>query len=233
LEFHAPVSAPPIRDRRKMQQFRIKYLLLHVLAPVLVMCMLAFTVPAFAQDSPDDGTPSGPPASNCSDGELRVGDLKGMDALWQSQKPQLDSIAKAWEDDSVLTGLRVSCGILEAGFRWQGIYYSPTAQAFYTTDTGETAGAEFDPAEAAPINNEQVSFGSIWRSLAKAGYGDSTTFDPTIGVSIQVNSTAMPLGPTQVPVGALVCHVALQYLGEVRDLFVSMPDGTIYRHAFP
>lgn len=204
-------------------------------APVLMLLvsLLMLGSPVLAQDAPPDGTPGGPPASNCSDGELRVGDLKGMDAIWRTQKSQLDAIAKAWEEDAELTGLRVSCGILESGFRWQGTYYSPTAQAFYTTDTGETVGAEFDPSQAAPIDADQISFGSIWRSLAKAGYDDSITFNPAIGVSLQVNSPATPLGPSTVPTGALVCHVALQYLGEVRDLFVSMPDGTIYRHAFP
>jgi hypothetical protein len=204
-------------------------------ASALSLAILLFTlVPsAFAQSAPADGTPDAPPPFNCGDGELRVGDLKSMDAIWQNQKPQLDSIAAAWEEDAKLTGIRVSCGILEAGFRWQGIYYSPTAQAFYTTDTGETVGAEFDPSEAAPIADDQVSFGSIWRSLAKAGYDDTIAFDPAIGVALQVNSAATPLGPSSVPMGALICHVALQYLGEVRDLFVSMPDGTIYRHAFP
>ncbi|MGH2550331.1 MAG: hypothetical protein ACRDHN_13130, partial [Thermomicrobiales bacterium] len=78
---------------------------------------MAFLLNSFAvsADEPprsekDDKQPA---AMNCSDGELRVGDLKGMDNLWQLQQPQLDSIAKAWEADAVLTGLRVSCGILE------------------------------------------------------------------------------------------------------------------------
>lgn len=217
-----------------MHQPRPRYLIPRWRAQLLAFILSFFVLitPALAQDDPGDGTPTGPPASNCSDGELRVGDLKEMDKLWRDQKPQLDAIAKGWEEDAEITGLRVSCGILESGFRWQGTYYSPTAQAFFTTDTGETVGAEFDPSQAAPLP-DSISFGSVWRSLAKAGYDDSITFDPAIGVSLQVNSAAMPLGPSTVPVGALVCHVALQYLGEVRDLFVSMPDGTIYRHAFP
>jgi hypothetical protein len=203
-------------------------------ALIAIAIVLVFSQTAvLAQESDPAGTPENkPPVFNCGDGELRVGDLKSMDALWAEQKPKLDAIARAWEDDAVLTGLRVSCGILESGFRWQGIYYSPTAQASYQTDTGETIGAEFDPSQAAKLP-ESISFGSVWRTLAKAGYDDSTTLEPAIGVSIQVNSEATPLGPDTVPVGALICHVALRYLGEVRDLFVSVPDGTIYRHAFP
>lgn len=200
----------------------------------LALFLLLSLMTAAAQVAPGEGTPEHkqPPATNCSDGELRVGDLKGMDELWTQQKPRLDGIANAWEDDAVLTGLRVSCGILETGFRWQGIYYSATAQAFFATDTGETIGAEFDPSQAAPLP-DSVSFGSVWRTLAKAGYDDSITLNPAIGVSLQVNSVATPLGPDTVPPNALICHVSLQYLGEVRDLFVSVPDGTIYRHAFP
>jgi hypothetical protein len=204
------------------------------IAPLLlVFVFAASSIPVAAEDSPGD-TKDGkqPAAMNCSDGELRVGDLKGMDDLWKQQQPQLDAIAKAWEEDAVLTGLRISCGILETGFRWQGTYYSATSQAFLATDTGETIGAEFDPSAAAPLPQE-VSFGSVWRTLAKAGYDDSITLNPAIAISLQVNSPAMPLGPETVPVGALICHVALEYLGEVRDLFVSVPDGTIYRHAFP
>lgn len=200
---------------------------------LLVIAFLLSAIPVLAEDSPGEEKDNKQPAAmNCSDGELRVGDLKGMDDLWKQQQPQLDAIAKAWEEDAVLTGLRVSCGILETGFRWQGTYYSPTSQAFLATDTGETIGAEFDPSQAAPLP-DGVSFGSVWRTLAKAGYDDSITLNPAIGISLQVNSSAMPLGPDTVPVGALICHVALEYLGEVRDLFVSVPDGTIYRHAFP
>jgi hypothetical protein len=199
----------------------------------LIFALLASSIPAFAEDAPSDEEPEkNPAAMNCSDGELRVGDLKGMDELWKQQEPQLDAIAKAWESDAVLTGLRVSCGILEVGFRWQGTYYSATSQSFLATDTGETIGAEFDPSDAAPLP-EEVSFGSVWRTLAKAGYDDSITLNPAIAISLQVNSLMMPLGPDTVPVGALICHVALEYLGQVRDLFISVPDGTIFRHAFP
>ncbi|CAN5352687.1 hypothetical protein BH09CHL1_BH09CHL1_30850 [soil metagenome] len=204
------------------------------IAPLLLMiAFILGSIPVSAEDPPEDKKDDKRPAAmNCSDGELRVGDLKGMDDLWKQQQPQLDAIAKAWEADAVLTGLRVSCGILETGFRWQGTYYSATSQAFLATDTGETIGAEFDPSEAAPLP-EDITFGSVWRTLAKAGYDDSITLNPAIGISLQVNSAKMPLGPDTVPVGALICHVALEYLGEVRDLFVSVPDGTIYRHAFP
>jgi hypothetical protein len=177
--------------------------------------------------------PTTPPSgSNCSDGELRVGDLKTMDAEWQLQQPNLVQTAQAWEQDAFMTGLRVGCDILEPGFRWQGTFYSPSAQAFFLTDTGDIRGADFDPNDAVELPNT-FSFGAIWRTLAKAGFGDDTVLNPSTGVTIQVNSKATPFGPSDVPANAIVCHVALEYLGEVRDLFITLPDGTVYRHTFP
>jgi hypothetical protein len=173
-----------------------------------------------------------PSGSNCSDGELRVGDLKMMDTEWQAQQPNLVQAAKAWEQDAFMTGVRVGCDILESGFRWQGTFYSPSAQAFFLTDTAEIRGADFDPKDAVELPNT-FSFGAIWRTLAKAGFGDDTILSPSTGVTIQVNSKATPFGPSDVPANAIVCHVALEYLGEVRDLFITLPDGTVYRHAFP
>jgi len=187
---------------------------------------------AQSDQTPTVDATAAPTGSNCSDGELRVGDLKAMDAEWQPQQPVLDQAAKAWEQDSFLTGLRVGCDILEPGFRWQGTYYSPSAQAFFLTDTAAIRGADFDPQDAVELTNT-FSFGAIWRTLAKAGFGDDTVLNASTGVTIQVNSKAMPFGPSDVPANAIVCHVALEYLGEVRDLFITLPDGTVYRHTFP
>ena len=190
--------------------------------------------PTAAQaDSTATGESSTPPAgSNCSDGELRVGDLKSMDAEWEAQRSNLEAAAKQWEQDSFMTGLRVGCGILEPGFRWQGTYYSPSAQAFFLTDTGDIRGADFNPKDAVALP-DTISFGALWRTLAKSGFSDDTVLSPSTGVTIMVNSIATPFGPSDVPAGATVCHVALEYLGEIRDLFVTIPDGTVYRHTFP
>lgn len=187
---------------------------------------------ARAESTSTSEAPTPPAGSNCSDGELRVGDLKSMDAEWVQQRAKLDAIAKQWEADAILTGLRVGCGILEPGFRWQGTYYSPSAQAFLLTDTGDIRGADFNPKDAVELTGD-ISFGAIWRTLAKAGFGDETVLSPSTGVTIQVNSAATPFGPSDIPAGAVVCHVALEYLGEIRDLFVTLPDGTVYRHTFP
>lgn len=168
----------------------------------------------------------------CLDGQLRVGDLQHLDAEWREQRPLLDARAAEWESDAFLTGLQVNCGILEPGFRWRGTYYSPSAQAFFATDTGRTIGAEFDPDEALELPND-LKFGAVWRALAKAGFADTTTLSPATGITVQVNSSATPLGPAAVPLDMVVCHVGLEHLGEIRDLFITIEDGAVYRHTFP
>jgi hypothetical protein len=190
------------------------------------------TVRAAAQASDPTPASSAPVTYGCLDGQLRVGDLQQLDNEWRKQRPMLDAAAAAWESDAFLTGLQVNCGILEPGFRWRGTYYSPSAQAFFATDTGQTIGAEFDPDEATELPDD-LKFGAVWRALAKAGYSDETTLSPATGIAVQMNSSATPLGPGTIPLDMVVCHVGLEYLGEIRDLFITIEDGAVYRHTFP
>jgi hypothetical protein len=203
-----------------------------LLVIVAYMAVLGGSTALSAQET-EPSTPRAPEVTyGCLDGQLRVGDLQNLDAEWAKQRSVLDAEAMAWESDAFLTGLQVNCGILEPGFRWRGTYYSPSAQAFLTTDTGQATGAEFDPDEATVLPDD-LKFGSVWRALAKAGYGDETTLSPATGITVQMNSSATPLGPATVPLDVVVCHVGLEYLGEIRDLFITIDDGAVYRHTFP
>ncbi len=205
---------------------------------VLVIAAALLTVlstpPVVAQETSDEASTPGTEVVTygCTDGQLRVGDLQALDAEWAEQRSQLDARAAAWESDAFLMSLQVNCGILEPGFRWRGTYYSPSAQAFFATDTGQASGAEFDPDEATELP-DNLRFGAVWRALAKAGYADETTLSPATGITIQVNSSATPLGPGAVPLDMVVCHVGLEYLGEIRDLFITIEDGAVYWHTFP
>jgi len=203
-----------------------------LLVIVASIAALGGSAAALAQEA-ESSTPRAPEVTyGCLDGQLRVGDLQNLDAEWAKQRSVLDAEATAWESDAFLTGLQVNCGILEPGFRWRGTYYSPSAQAFFTTDTGQATGAEFDPDEATVLPDD-LKFGAVWRALAKAGYGDETTLSPSTGITVQMNSSATPLGPAAVPLNVVVCHVGLEYLGEIRDLFITIDDGAVYRHTFP
>ena len=203
-----------------------------LLMMAVLLTALAGAGSAMAQDSGSSTPGSADVHFGCIDGQLRVGDLQHLDAEWAEQRAVLDTKATVWESDAFLTGLQVNCGILEPGFRWRGTYYSPSAQAFFTTDTGQATGAEFDPDEATQLPDD-LKFGSVWRALAKAGYADETTLSPATGITVQMNSSATPLGPADVPLDVVVCHVGLEYLGEIRDLFISIEDGAVYRHTFP
>jgi hypothetical protein len=203
-------------------------------ASALLVFAIAFTlalpVLALAQDSTPTVVAT-PTPSKCNDGQLRVGDLQYLDQAWVKERERLNARANEWESDSFLTRLQVNCGILEPGFRWRGTYYSPSQQAFFETDSGYAFGAEFDPEDAAPLPTD-LKFGGVWRALIKAGFTDDIELTATIGITIQVNSEATPLGPGDVPDGATVCHVGLLHLGEIKDLFVTIDDGAVYRHTF-
>lgn len=201
-----------------------------LIAFALVLLIAPAPVVALAQES-TPGPGDTPEPMQCMDGQLRVGDLQFMDEQWQRQRSMIDARALEWEPDAFMTALRVNCGILEPGYRWSGTYYSPSQQAFFETDSGTAVGAEFDPDDAAELPAD-LKFGSVWRALIKAGYTDETHLTAAIGVSLQVNSEATPLGPGEVPVGKTVCHVGLDHLGEVRDLFITIDDGVVYRHTF-
>lgn len=199
---------------------------------LLLMMALSVALPtlAFAQDS-TPAAESTPTPTKCADGQLRVGDLQYLDQEWATEREMLNAKANEWESDSFLTRLQVNCGILEPGFRWRGTYYSPSQQAFFETDSGYAFGAEFDPEDASPLQND-LKFGAVWRALIKAGFTDDIPLTASIGITIQVNTEATPLGPGDVPEGATVCHVGLSYLGEIRDLFITIDDGAVYRHTF-
>ena len=219
---------------RKTETARMHHRAASALVLAALMIGLLGAGAVAAQDDPEATTTAtaADVSYGCADGQLRVGDLQALDAEWADQRPMLDAKALAWESDAFLMGLQVNCGILEPGFRWRGTYYSPSAQAFYTTDTGQASGAEFDPDEAAELPDD-LRFGSVWRALAKAGYADETTLSAATGITVQMNSSATPLGPGSVPLNAVVCHVGLEYLGEIRDLFITIEDGAVYRHTFP
>lgn len=174
-------------------------------------------------------TPIGEP---CAHGNLRVGDLRQIDDLWRAGVDEARDRAEAWQSDAFLTSFRVGCEVLGPGFRWQATFYSPSLQAYFASDTGETLTSEDDPTKVRDLPTDALSFGLLRRSLTKAGYGDGTELTASTGVEIRINSRFMPFGPPAAPVDAVLYHVAVIHRGEVRDLFVSATDGTIYRYTF-
>ncbi|MGH2562346.1 MAG: hypothetical protein ACRDJH_25070 [Thermomicrobiales bacterium] len=173
-----------------------------------------------------------PTGDSCAGGNLRVADLRLIDDEWQAGLDEARKRAEAWQSDAFLTSLRVGCEVLGPEFRWQATFYSPSLQAYYASDTGETVTSEDDPNKVPELVTDGLSFGVLRRALTKSGYGDPTELTASIGVEVRLNSSTKPFGPPDAPDNVVLYHVAVLHRGEVRDLFVSTTDGSVYRYSF-
>src|SRR5829696_10420933 len=124
-------------------------------------------------------SPSPPPVSlltpepeRCAGGRLRVRDLATIGDEWGAGVQSAIETARAWRPDARLVTVQVGCAPLEAGFRWQGTFYSQTAQSFFYSDTGMSEPAEVDPASVPALPIEEVNFREFHLVLARAGYGE-------------------------------------------------------------
>ena len=143
-------------------------------------------------------------------------------------------LADAWEPDSVLTEMRVTCQLFEAGFRVQATFYSPEAQALYATDTNESQPFDVEEGVIIPtVDVSVVSFTDLRAVLLDADFEDTAQLQASTGVDVRINSDVQPFGPDTVPTGATLSHVSIERLGEVNDLFIEPSTGDIYRFAGP
>lgn len=172
-----------------------------------------------------------PPAAAvyCADGRLALGDLLKIETEWEAGVAAAADQARGWQADARLVQLRIGCQPLESGFRWQGTFYSDSAQSYFLSDTGQTEPAEDDPASIPTLPLEGISFQQLHLALARAGHADTDTFNPASGVTVRLNAPSEPFGPPGIP-EAVVYYVAVELQGEVRDLFVSQTNWTIYSY---
>ncbi|MBA3450385.1 MAG: hypothetical protein H0T18_04150 [Chloroflexia bacterium] len=220
----------------------------HMPAPALafavVICLLlagctglSVPTPLIAESDPT-ATPSPSPApvtlltpepERCAGGRLRVGDLAAVGDEWGGGVQSAIEIARAWRPDAQLVTMQVGCAPLEAGFRWQGTFYSRTAQSFFLSDTGMSEPAEIDPASVPALPLDEVDFRELHLALARAGYEEDAELNPATGVTVRLNAATDPFGPPGTPQG-LLYHVAVVDQGNVQDLFVSSPGWTIHSY---
>jgi hypothetical protein len=170
-----------------------------------------------------------PEELRCLGGRLRVGDLVAVNQEWAAGVQSAIEAALAWRPDARLVAMQVGCVPLEPGFRWQGTFYSQTAQSFFSSDTGLSEPAEIDPASVPALPLEEVDFLELHRALARAGYGDDAELNPATGATVRLNAPTDPFGPPGAPQG-LLYHVAIVDQGNVQDLFVSSGSWTIYSY---
>jgi hypothetical protein len=181
-----------------------------------------------------EATPASPVPDRtaCSDGRLLVGDLPRMDDKWQAGLADATDKATTWQADAKLATLRVGCELLEPGFRWQATFYSPSSQAFFESDTGQIEAAEDDPNAVPTLSTSGLSFALLRKSLNDEGFDDSTELNPSTGVELKPSTPTMRFGPPESPENATLFHVAIEFRGEVKDLFVDMKNGKVYRYSF-
>ncbi len=170
-----------------------------------------------------------PEPERCAGGRLRVGDLAAVGDEWGAGVQSAIETARAWRPDAMLVTMQVGCAPLEAAFRWQGTFYSQTAQSFYFSDTGMSEPAEVDPASVPALPIEEVNFRELHLALARAGYDEDAELNPATGVTVRLNAPTDPFGPPDTPQG-LVYYVAVAGQGTVQDLFVSSPGWTIHSY---
>lgn len=157
-----------------------------------------------------------------------VSDLSAIEGDWVAGVEAAVAKGLTWRADARLIRLRVGCGVLEASYRWQGMFYSESAQSFFLSDTGEQDPAEVDASEVSTLPTGALSFVALQNALARAGYPDDTLMSASSGVEIRLNTEAEPFGPPSAPKNVVYYHVALEDRGVVRDLFVSAVDWVIY-----
>lgn len=187
--------------------------------------------PAIATPPPTRIVRPTPPgeARRCEDGRIQLGDLEEIENAWAEGVATATELAQRWQADARLVQLKVACQPLEEGFRWQGRFYSDSAQSYYFSDTGQTEPAEADPSTIPTLPLNDLSFQHLHLTLARAGYADTDAFNPTSGVTIRLNAASEPFGPPGIP-EAVVYYVAIGLQGEVRDLFISEANWTIYSY---
>lgn len=169
----------------------------------------------------------------CEDGHLVIGDLPSMDGRWQIGIENGTEKALAWHQDARLVELRVNCALFEPGFRWQTSFYSGEAQAIYATDTGESVPVSLEPDQVVTLDLSSLSFARLREALNAEGFTDDLVLSPTTGVDIRINSAEAHFGPADAPVGRTLAHVSVNRLGEIKDIFIDISTGEVYRFTFP
>lgn len=198
------------------------------LAPTPVAVVSTTPVDALLPASPT--TTSTIPSEPCASGKLTIGDLPAIDRAWEQGIERATADATAWQQDAVLSSLRVVCQLFETEFRWQANFYSRNAQAFYSSDTREVVPASVEESEVPRLEVNQLSFRLLHDVLNQAGYGDATEISPSSGVDIRLNTNESPFGPPEAPKDVILYHVAIEQRGEIHDVFVDGRKGKIYTY---
>lgn len=201
------------------------------LLAILAMILISLpTISLHAQESTPGVLPGQDPDAPCANGRLRVGDLAHVDTTLAEGVEQATEEATEWQPDARLYTLRLGCPLLSSGYRWEGVFFSETAQAMYSTDNGIVEAVEADPSAIPELEPEGLAMQDVYRTLIRAGFGDDLLLSAAGGVTIRASTDDQPFGPESAPREKVYAHVAIETSGQVTDVWVALDDNTVYRY---
>lgn len=208
------------------------YHLSHVrkIVALLLTVVLVGVVPVSAQPSTPESAFGVDPNAACGMSRLKVGDLKDIDDTVQKGVERATEEAHQWQSDARLFTLRLGCPLLVTGVKWEGVFFSQTAQAFYETDTGKVDPVEVDPSLIPTLVPDKLRMSMVYESLIELGFSDELLLTAQGGVTIVTSTNEMPFGPPSAPRGNVYAHMAIEQQDVIIDVWVSMSDGTVYTY---
>ena len=208
-----------------MSRFRF----LHLYLP-LVFVMLIAPAAVTAQTSTPDGSFGDDTGAECAESRLRVGDLKSIDNTIVPGVKRATEEARQWQSDARLFTLRLGCPLLVTGVKWEGVYFSADAQAFYETDTGKVEPVEIDPSLIPTLAPDLFEMSMVYEALISYGFTDDLLLTAQGGVTLKTSTTELPFGPPGAPRGHVYAHLSVEQQDVVIDVWVSMTDGQVYSY---
>jgi hypothetical protein len=197
----------------------------------MIMVLGLFSAPALsAQTSTPDGSFGIDPNAACAESRLRVGDLQSIDDTIAPGVERATEEAHLWQGDARLFTLRLGCPLLVSGVKWEGVFFSEDAQAFYETDTGKVEPVEVDPQLIPTLAPGTLRMSTVYDALVDFGFTDDLLLTAQGGVTIKTSTTELPFGPPNAPRGQVYAHLAVEQQDQVIDVWISMTDGTVYSY---
>lgn len=200
------------------------------IASFAVMLLLVVSTPVAAQQSTPETSFGIDANAACATSRLRVGDLNLIEDSLAPGVKRATEEAQMWQKDSRLYTLRLGCPLLVTGVKWEGVFFSQSAQAFYETDTGKVDPVEVDPKLIPTLAPDRFSMSMVYDALIAQGFTDDLLLTAQGGVTIKTSTDELPFGPPTAPRGHVYAHLAIEQQDVIIDVWVSMTNGAIYTY---
>lgn len=198
--------------------------------PTLVMVFAIGVAPISAQTSTPESVFGVDPNAACGISRLKVGDLRDIETTVSDGVERATEEAHQWQRDARLYTLRLGCPLLVTGVKWEGVFFSQAAQAFYETDTGKVEPVEVDPSLIPTLAPDKFRLALVHDSLIDYGFTDDLLLTAQGGVTIRVSTDELPFGPPTAPRGHVYAHMAIEQQDVIIDVWISLTDGTVHTY---